>query len=194
MRKTLLLLPALPITLLLQACPPVDDDDADDEPPINVVDQYFAGDSTTTLASGTALAAERTLIWRRLFPDDGRIEEHVEQVTEDGVLDSTVHLVVDADGAFSLSLTDAFGTQQGSGDLTGAAWAWTAWTSTSTYVDGDRAGATVARTATLDDDGLLATHELLDADGDPMAATVQTLAWTDPADWHEEAEVLGEGP
>jgi len=194
MRTTLLLLPALPITLLLQACPPVDDDDADDDPPLNVIDQYFAGDSTTTLASGTALAPERTLIWRRLFPDDGRIEEHIEQVAEDGVVDSTAHLVIDADGAFTLSVTDAFGTQQGDGALQGDPWAWTAWTSTSTYLDGGRAGAMVALTATLDDDGLLATHELVDAAGDPMATTVQSLAWTDPADWHEEAEVLGEGP
>lgn len=123
---------------------------------------YYSVESTIVV--GTLVIDETYVARRHLDPTAGTIDELFTALADGTETDTD--LVVDADAA-SFTLTINAGEFVGEGQFTeGDAWAWTAWTSTSTGTDGTRVVSTDTVTAT----GISASKEGFNTDGE--------LEWT----------------
>ena len=65
----------------------------------------------------------------------------------------------------------------------GETWEWTAWHSTSTFVDGDYAGWTTTSEDQLDGDAFTAHKELFDDAGDPQGSVEESMHVIPQEDW-----------
>jgi hypothetical protein len=188
------------ILLLLFACTAPDDAGdtaaADTGDSLAPIVQYLHGAGQYSDTSGTPRGDPSEVLLRRTIdPADGSLEELV--VTVDGTDVETYTLLgtIDPDaGTWTFSFTDAYGTFDGEGTfLAGDTWAWTQWTSTSTYVDGPYAGSYVVSEDTLDDAGLVANKAVYAPDDAAEGTIVETLDLVSQADWDtRRAEIAPE--
>lgn len=192
------------MVLLLLACTP---DEADSAPTGTLDDTGSPGPSaSTTWYFGTSdgeapdgsydEAPKEILFIRALDPEAATVTEDAWQQGTARQWDHymLVHDVDVAAGTFSSLFETPDGTMdvQGGYDA-GAPWAWTAWHSTSTYLDGRYTGTVVESVDEVDADGVAQAHkEVWDASGAHTWSIVETLTPTDQVSFEERlAQIEG---
>lgn len=171
------------IALLLVACGGGDTDVA----PVDTL-QYFVGTSHFEPATGNAGPSAPYVVRRHLSEALGTIVEDVTTTDDAGAADTyVVTWVVAADG--SCTFSDDRATFTGTGQLTGDAWAWTGWTSTSTMNDGS---VTIAGTDTLTATSLHAEHAVTGSDGTFYGTQIDELPVSDEATWTSSRDAIGQ--
>ena len=185
MQRFLSSLAALLVTAasLLAACAPGageggdDDDDSSGAVLGDTVEHYF-GDSTASGITDDWALTTSYLVRRSLFPTESRITEELYNTGDGSAF--LVEMEVDvAASTFTLAFAD--GSYTGSGTLTGSAWAWTGWASTSTALD----GSTVESTDTLTAQQLVVTKIGRDASGAPEWSAGEVFSVIEEAEWQE---------
>lgn len=191
-------LPLIVLFLVGCAAPTSGDDDDSAEEPTPAptpVHQHFEGTSVYTAPNGTATPAAGVLIHRVLDPNDGSLIEDVYQQDNVGDWDHfTIEGTIDpAAETYTFSFFDGYGTFEGTGTMdAGEAWAWTAWSTRSEYVDGPYVGSYVLSQDTLDDEGLEATKRIFSPDDHAEGDVLEVLAWTDPEAWQAAVDAIQE--
>ncbi|MDP2314243.1 MAG: hypothetical protein Q8P41_15175 [Pseudomonadota bacterium] len=182
--------------LLLLACAgaPSDDtastDDTGGGAPLPPAVLYLSGDSQYYDSDGVARGRPTSELLRRtVTPEDASLEERVIEKSGGAAEEYLLLGVIDPDGpTWTYSFTTADGTLEGSGTFDeGETWAWTAWHSTSTFVDGDYAGWTIESEDRLDGDTFTASKAFHDATGAGQGTVEETLAVIDAETWEETA-------
>lgn len=163
-----------------------DDDDSSGDGLGDSVEHYFGNSVATGITADWAMTTPY-LVRRTLFPTESRIVEELFN-TQDGS-SYVVEMDVDADAnTFTLAFAD--GSYTGSGTLTGSAWAWTGWESTSTALD----GSIVESTDTLTAQQLTVSKLGRDTSGAPEWSAEELFAVIDEAEWQQHFDALPEAP
>lgn len=146
---------------------------------------YFIGTSANFLADGTPTATDRILARRQLDPAGSQIFETLYLVAPDDTwqrfdLVQEVDVVADT---FAAQFETEFGTIEVAGEYTsGDDWAWDAWRSTSTYVDGLSEGWVVtSEDLVVPEGGHRADKQVLDPNGQVMFIIEERLDAVDSA-------------
>jgi hypothetical protein len=159
-------------------------DDTGSEDAAFLETRWYVGESQTSSPTGEPWGpAAPVLIARTLDESDGEIREHITQLDENGeVMQFEITQTVDVDaGTFSGRFSDAYGTFEVAGTLTGDAWLWDAWGSTSTYADGDYAGSYVSSVDARTIDAITASKDVYSPDDHHEAHIDETLTRVEEA-------------
>ncbi len=126
--------------------------------------EWYIGTSDGQTPDGSYVApTEEVLFIRALDPDASTVTEQAWTVGEQGVTAyELVHDVDAAAGTFTSTFVTDEGTMlvEGAYDA-GAAWAWTAWHSTSIYQDGEYQGIRVESQDHVEDSGVAIAEKLV---------------------------------
>jgi hypothetical protein len=182
--------------LLLLACTGTGDDTGGSDTAPLVVTTWYLGTSDGQTPDGTYVAPTAELLFiRTLDPGAGTITEEYWQedspAWQHGFL---THTVDAAAGTFSATWDTGEGVLAVDGAFdAGAAWAWTAWHSLSTYTDGKYVDWTVTSLDSVDDAGTdTALKSVVDPDGNDTWDIVEVIAPTDQASFEARlAEIEG---
>ena len=169
----------------------------DGEAPAEAVATYFFGTSDGQTPDGSYVAPEDEILFiRTLDPNASTVHEEAWTISASGDLSSyeLLHAVDLAAQTFTADFVTADGTMQVEGAFdAGEDWAWTAWHSTSTYVDGRYAGTIVTSTDTLDPTSGVAHADKLvyDADGANTYIIAETLTPVDQTTFEARLAEVG---
>lgn len=128
------------VTFVLAACAPGSPDPADtgDTGLPAAETRWYLGSSAGEMADGSWAQEEELLAVRTVDPAAATITERFSAVERGGALAEYELVQAVSDGGFEAQFSDGYGTLQVVGQFdAGEDWAWTAWHSTSTYLDGD---------------------------------------------------------
>ncbi len=176
--------------LLLLACVPPADHDTSAAEAVPPAVLHLAGTSQYIDTTGAAQGrATNVLLRRTVTPADVSLDELVMEKSAGAVEEYTVLGQIDPDAqTWTFSFTTADGTIEGSGTFdAGETWAWTAWHSTSTFVDGDYAGWTIGSEDLLDGDTFTASKVFRDTTGEGQGGVEETLTVMEAETWESTA-------
>lgn len=191
------------LLLALLACDPTDSpgvdtadsaggDTADTGEAAPEVVHYF-GESQGQTPDGSYVADPEAILFIRTL--DAGASTITEEVWVEGSPKWVHYLLVHIVDAEAGTFTSEWASEEGTIDVVGgydagAAWAWTAWHSTSTYRDGKYAGTVVTSEDAVSDEGVAQAHKaIFDAEGTETWNIVETLT---PTSEEEFAAALDE--
>jgi len=178
--------------MLLSGCAEEENDSGVDSSLPEPSLQHFAGSSEWLNPEGEQVL-DPGLVWLRRelrAADSMVIEDLVSEDSAGAISVYRVEVLVDGTG-FSGSFEDENGTLSITGELSGEAWAWSEWSSTSTYIDGSLQGYYFKASASLGDADLVQDKRVYDAEDVYILNIAETLATVDSSDWHAGLEAIG---
>lgn len=196
------------LSLLLACLPPVGETaDTDSAAPVDTADDlpqsvetFYFGTTEGQTPDGSYVEATKEILFiRESDPTTSTIREEFWQEADRRNFDhgELLNSVTTTDG---LSYSFGCDWDTGSGVLriaglftAGEAWAWTGWSSVSTYLDGDYAGYTVASTDSADDAGThTATKVVANAEGAAIWHVSEVLTPVDETAFQSRLAEIGE--
>ena len=178
--------------IVLSGCAGEENDSGSDSYLPDPILQHFAGSSEWLNPEGEQML-DPGQVWlrRELRAADSMVFEDLVSVDSDGAI-SVYRVEVVVDGTqFAGSFANEDGTLSISGELSGEPWAWSEWSSTSTYIDGGLQGYYFKTSASLGDTTLLQDKRVYDADDVYLLNIVENMPAIDSSGWHSGLEAIG---